>query len=187
MNTYYAQLERRTGLCEPYALAKAMGIDLSSPNTERVPSFVLGVAGVSPLEMASAYSTFAARGEHCAARPVTKIFNSDGKVFKEYPKKCQQVMQESTADTVNQILAGVLAPGGFGQALALNKPAAGKTGTINSNMAVWFNGYTPTLSTAAMIAGANSKGQPITLNGASVGGRYHRSGVRLHRRRADVG
>ncbi len=171
VNTYYAQLERRTGLCEPYALAKAMGIDLTSPNTERVPSFVLGVAGVSPLEMASAYSTFAARGEHCAARPVTKIFNSDGKVFKEYPKKCQQVMQESTADTVNQILAGVLAPGGFGQALALNKPAAGKTGTINSNMAVWFNGYTPTLSTAAMIAGANSKGQPITLNGASVGGR----------------
>ena len=104
-------------------------------------------------------------------RPVTQILNSDGKVFKNYPKKCQQVMQESTADTVNEILDGVLAPGGFGQALALSKPAAGKTGTINSNMAVWFNGYTPTLSTAAMIAGANSNGQPITLNGQSVGGR----------------
>src|SRR5688500_19662476 len=41
----------------------------------------------------------------------------------------------------------------------LNKPAAGKTGTINSNMAVWFNGYTPALSTASMIAGANQQGQ----------------------------
>ena len=92
-------------------------------------------------------------------------------MFKKYPKKCQQVMQESTADTVNQILAGVLAPGGFGQALALNKPAAGKTGTINSNMAVWFNGYTPTLSTAAMIAGANSQGSP-SPQGATVGGRF---------------
>ena len=163
------------------------GVDLTSPDTERVPSFVLGVAGVSPLEMAGAYATFAARGKHCDTRPVTKILNSDGKVFKDYPKKCQQVMQESTADTVNQILAGVLAPGGFGQALVLNKPAAGKTGTINSNMAVWFNGYTPTLSTAAMIAGANSNGQPITLNGQSVGGTHHRPGVRLHRGRADVG
>src|SRR5680860_23146 len=171
VNTYFAQLERKTGLCEPYALAKAMGVDLTSPDTERVPSFVLGVAGVSPLEMASAYATFAARGKHCDARPVTQILNSDSKVFKNYPKACQQVMQEPTADTVNSILAGVLAPGGFGQALALNKASAGKTGTINSNMAVWFNGYTPALSTAAMIAGANSEGQPITLNGANVGGR----------------
>lgn len=171
VNTYFAQLERKTGLCEPYALAKAMGVDLTSPDTERVPSFVLGVAGVSPLEMAGAYATFAARGLHCENRPVTQILNSDGKVFKDYPKKCEQVMQESTADTVNDILRGVLAPGGFGQALALDKPSAGKTGTINSNMAVWFNGYTPALSTASMIAGANSQGQPVTLNGKTVGGR----------------
>jgi membrane peptidoglycan carboxypeptidase len=171
VNTYYAQLEKKTGLCQPYALAKAMGVDLTSPGTERVPSFVLGVAAVSPLEMAGAYATFAARGRHCENRPVSQILNSDGKVFKNFPRACEQAMQESTADTVNSILRGVLEPGGFGQALALNKPAAGKTGTINSNMAVWFNGYTPTLATAAMIAGANSQGQPITLNGRTVGGR----------------
>ena len=172
VNTYFAQLERRTGLCEPYALAKAMGIDLTDPPRERVPSFVLGIADVSPLEMASAYATFAARGKHCDNRPVTQILNSDGKVFKNYPKKCTQVMQESTADTVNDILRGVIEPGGFGQALALNKPAAGKTGTINSNMAVWFNGYTPALATASMIAGANQQGHWVTLNGQTVGGRY---------------
>ncbi len=172
VNTYFAQLERKTGLCEPYALAKAMGVDLTDPNSERVPSFTLGVASVSPLEMASAYATFAARGKHCENRPVTEILNSDGKVFKEYPQKCKQVMQESTADTVNDILKGVMAPGGFGQSLTLNKPSAGKTGTIQQNAAVWFNGYTPTLATAAMIAGANSKGQPISLNGQRVGGRY---------------
>ncbi len=171
VNTYYAQLERQTGLCEPYALARAMGIDLSDPDDERVPSFVLGVAGVSPLELADAYATFAARGKHCDTRPVTQILNSDGKVFKNYPATCEQVMQESTADTVNQILAGVLAPGGFGQALALNKQAAGKTGTINENRAVWFSGYTPTLSTAAMIAGADQSGNWQSLNGAFVGGR----------------
>ena len=172
VNTYFAQLERRTGLCEPYALAKAMGIDLTDPPHERVPSFVLGIADVSPLEMASAYATFAARGKHCDNRPVTQIRNSEGKVFKNYKKDCNQVMQEKTADTVNDILRGVIEPGGFGQALALNKPSAGKTGTINSNMAVWFNGYTPALATAAMIAGANQEGHWVTLNGQTVGGRY---------------
>jgi len=172
VNTYFAQLERRTGLCEPYALAKAMGVDLSDPPHERVPSFTLGIADVSPLEMASAYATFAARGKHCENRPVKQILNSEGKVFKNYKKDCNQVMQEKTADTVNDILRGVMQPGGFGQALALNKPSAGKTGTINSNMAVWFNGYTPTLATAAMIAGANQEGHWITLNGQQVGGTY---------------
>ena len=58
--------------------------------------------------MAAAYATFAARGKHCENRPVTSILNSDGKVFKNYPQECKQVMQESTADTVNDILRGVL-------------------------------------------------------------------------------
>ena len=42
-----------------------------------------------------------------------------------------------------------MAPGGFGQALVLDKPSAGKTGTIQDNAAVWFDGYTPTVATAS--------------------------------------
>ncbi len=52
----------------------------------------------------------------------------------------------------------------------IDKPSAGKTGTNNSNMAVWFVGYTPTIATAAMVAGANEQGQWLTLNGQLVGG-----------------
>jgi membrane peptidoglycan carboxypeptidase len=172
VNTYFAQLEKKTGLCKPYAMARSMGVDLTQPSIERVPSFTLGVPSVSPLEMAGAYATVAARGLHCDNRPVTKILNSEGRVFKTYPKNCQQVMQQNTADTINDILKGVMAPGGFGAGLALDKPSAGKTGTINSNMAVWFDGYTPALATASMIAGANQEGHWITLNGQTVGGSY---------------
>ena len=106
VNTYYAQLERQTGLCEPYALARAMGIDLSDADDERVPSFVLGVAGVSPLELADAYATFAARGKHCDTRPVTQILNSDGRSSRTTPDlRAGDAGVE--ADTVNQILVGV--------------------------------------------------------------------------------
>ena len=63
-----------------------MGIDLTDPTDERVPSFTLGVADVSPLEMAEAYATFAARGVHCDARPVTAILDADGKPAQGLPR-----------------------------------------------------------------------------------------------------
>jgi membrane peptidoglycan carboxypeptidase len=172
VNTFYAQLERKTGLCEPYALARAMGVDLTDPRDERVPTFTLGVANVSPLEMAGAYATVAARGKFCEVHPVTQILNSDGKVFKNYPQRCKQVLQESTADRVNDILKGVMTGSGFGAPLALDKQSAGKTGTINGNKAVWFDGYTPALATAAMVAGVNAGGGWVTLNGQNLNGHY---------------
>jgi membrane peptidoglycan carboxypeptidase len=174
VNTFFAQLEEVTGLCEPYKMAQSMGVELTDPSSERVPSFTLGVPSVSPLEMAGAYATVAARGLHCDSRPVTSITDSDGKAVKTYDKSCQQVMAQGTADAVNDILRGVQEPGGFGgdAGLGLSVPSAAKTGTINENMTVWYDGYTPTLATASMIAGANSEGHWITLNGQSLKGGY---------------
>jgi membrane peptidoglycan carboxypeptidase len=116
----------------------------------------------------------AARGLHCNFRPVSEIDGPDGKPVKTYPKACQQVMAQGTADAVNDILRGVQEPGGFGgdAGLGLNIPSAAKTGTIDSNMTVWYDGYTPSLATASMIAGANSLGHWITLNGQHLKGGY---------------
>lgn len=174
VNTFYAQLELATGICAPYRLAQKMGMDLDDPARERVPSFTLGVADASPLAMAEAYATFAARGLHCPSRPVTSIEDADGKLVKEYQPKCKQVMETVSADAVNAVLRGVQEPGGFGAAQGLNLtvPSAAKTGTNSSNMAVWYVGYTPKLATASMIAGANDDGTWRTLNGQTVGGSY---------------
>ena len=174
VNTFYMQLERDTGVCKPFQLAKAMGVQLTDPKGKRgqpelVPTFTLGVADVSPLEMAEAYATFAARGLHCEARPVTQIADAGDNVLKTYPKQCEQVMQQSTADAVSDVLRGVI-EGGFASAQALDQPAAGKTGTTSSGKSVWFVGYTPNMAAAAMIAGANEFGTPISLEGVSVGG-----------------
>ncbi|HET6563082.1 MAG TPA: penicillin-binding protein [Marmoricola sp.] len=170
VNTFFAELESRTGLCDPITMAEDMGI----VDPDVVPSFTLGVTSTDPLTMAAAYGTFAARGEYCEPRPVERILSSSGKVIADYPDKCQQLMPSAVADAVNDILAGVQEPGGFGydNGLALSQPSAAKTGTIDSNMAVWYVGYTPNLATAAMLAGANSLGHWITLNGQYVGGQY---------------
>jgi membrane peptidoglycan carboxypeptidase len=176
VNTFFVQLELATGVCAPYQLAQAMGLDLAKKDraAELTPSFTLGTVDVSPLEMAEAYATFAARGLHCDSTPVTAIEDSDGNTIREYDPSCSQLFPEAVGDGVSAVLRGVQEGAGFGavNGLALNKPSAGKTGTTSSAKAVWFVGYTPQLAAAAMIAGANAKGQPIPLEGLTVGGNY---------------
>ena len=183
VNTFYAMLERVTGVCEPFRIAKALGVELTDPKgdahgygAERVPTFTLGIANASPLEMAEAYATFGGRGVHCDSRPVTAIEDSNGSVIQEYPSQCTQALPQATADAINDVLRGVQEPGGFGYdfgGTGLSVPSAGKTGTTQDGKAVWFVGYTPQIATAAMIAGASKQGQrPIPLAGQTIGGNY---------------
>jgi membrane peptidoglycan carboxypeptidase len=172
VNTFFAQLELRTGLCRPYQLAKQMGIRLDDPDNQQVPSFTLGVVDTDPLSMAGAYATFAARGVHCPPRPVVSVEDSHGRVVKRFGDQCRRVLPASVADAVNDVLRGVQEPGGFGHSagLALAQPTAAKTGTTNTNRAVWFIGYTPDLTTSAMLAGVDGQGRWKSLNGLRVGG-----------------
>ncbi len=183
VNTFFGQLEQLTGICKPYRLAKHLGVRLTHPRpnkdgygAERTPSFTLGTVDVSPLEMAEAYATFAGRGLHCDSRPVTSIEDSKGQLLKEYPKQCQQALPSAVADAVNDVLRGVQEGNGFGASAGLalggGKESAGKTGTTDSNRAVWFVGYTPALAAASMIAGANRQGHWLTLTGQTLAGRY---------------
>jgi membrane peptidoglycan carboxypeptidase len=172
VNTFFAQLEQRTGLCQPVKLAREMGVTV--PENDIVGPFTLGVTDTNPLTMAGVYATFAARGRYCTPQPVTAVLNSAGKVIEDYPPACTQVLRSDVADAINDILKGVQTGNGFGASagLALNQESAGKTGTTSNNMAVWFDGYTPNMATSAMIAGANSLGHHVTLNGQTVGGAY---------------
>ncbi len=178
VNTFFMRLEQDTGVCDPFRLAKSMGLRLTNPKgdkngngAELIPNFTLGTANASPLEMAEAYATFAARGMHCDSRPVTSVLDAAGNELKAYDDSCQRVMEEYTADAVSDILRGVI-EGGFASAQTLNQMAAGKTGTTNEGKSVWFVGYTPNMAAAAMIGGANEFGTPIGLAGQTVGGAY---------------
>jgi membrane peptidoglycan carboxypeptidase len=173
VNTFYAQLEQRTGVCEPWRLAMRMGVNLTDPQRNRVPSFTLGVVDVSPLEMAEAYATFAARGLHCDATPVLQIKDRNGNVIPLHGPQCNRVLQPAQADAVNDILKGVQTHG-FGAIFHdnIDQPSAAKTGTTSDTKAVWFTGYTPNMATAAVVAGASHNGNQIDLRGLTVHGVY---------------
>lgn len=184
VNTFFIQLEERTGLCEPAMIAQDTGIEVANagatnpdtgekyePELLQVPSFTLGVNLVSPVSMAESYATFANRGVHCDATSIIEIKGRDGDVLVDHTDpKCKRVMDKKVADTVTSVLQGVV-DNGTGQAMQLSgRPAAGKTGTTNESRQVWFAGYTRQLATAATVA--DIEGEQNTLTGRTLGGEY---------------
>lgn len=172
VNTYFAQLEKKAGLCNTVQAAESMGIRV--PQRDNVGPFTLGVTSVSPLDMAAAYATAASGGMYCKPRPVSEVIDSNGKVLQKYGSKCERAISKDDAAQINDILRGVQEPGGFGYDLGgtgLKIPSAAKTGTTQDNKAVWYAGYTPELATAAMIAGVKNNGNPRTLAGVTINGR----------------
>ena len=148
VNTAYIQIEEKTGFTHPARLARDMGVT-RFPLRE-VPSFVLGANEVSPLDMASAYATLAARGMYCKPVAITSVLDAGGEVFGTVEPQCRRVLSEKTADTVTAVLRGVLTSG-TGRGAQIGRPVAGKTGTTNGPTAAWFDGYTPDLAAAVWV------------------------------------
>ena len=134
--------------------AYAMGIPRST-NIAPVPSIALGFVSVSPISMANAYSTIANAGVHHDWFVVSKVTQaSTGKVLYNAPLKTDRAIPEDIAADTSYALQQVV-KGGTGQAaMALGRPAAGKTGTATRTdgqvISSWFVGYTPQVATAVV-------------------------------------
>ncbi len=124
-------------------------------NNDLGPAIALGglTQGVTPLEMAAAFGTFANQGIYVEPTAIIRVEAHDGTVLAEPRPKQTAVVSEETAYLISDILRGVLeAPWGTGRSARLpGKPAAGKTGTSQDNHNAWFVGYTPNLVTAVWI------------------------------------
>lgn len=168
VNTAYATLGGRVGLERVLDEARDLGIRGALPKSPRV---VLGLAEVSPLDMANAYCTFASRGERSEIRVVTKIVGPDGKVVDEFPVKRTRVMKQNDADQVNWVLRQVISRG-TGGAAWIGRHAAGKTGTHDENTNAWFVGYTPEqICTAVWMGYPETNNKPMNnVHGVRVDG-----------------
>jgi membrane peptidoglycan carboxypeptidase len=176
VNTFYAQLEKKTGLCQPIKLAEQMGVHPSGGGAiPPYPSFVLGsAAGFTPLDVAGAYATMAAHGKYCSPIAITKITDATGKSYPVPKSQCTQVVQPGIANTITSILQGVLTHGGAtGTADALTgRPAAAKTGTVDNYDGSWFAGYTPQLAAAVWAGFPKSPNESLaykTIGGVGYG------------------
>jgi membrane peptidoglycan carboxypeptidase len=174
VNTYFAQLEEKVGLCETVQMAEAAGQHRADgqPLREFLP-FTLGINEVSPMNVADSYATFAARGVHCDPIAIDAISRPDGTSIKPPSANCKQTIKPQVADAVTNLLQSVMDPGGTGQNATLNdkRQAAGKTGTTNGAVAVWYTGYTPQMSTSIWVGDPDSYG--YKMNNITIGGTHY--------------
>lgn len=131
---------------------------------DMVPALALGglTRGITPLEMAAAYATFANNGIYVEPIGVVRVEAHDGTVLDEPRPDRRVVLSEQASYLINDMLRGVIeAPHGTGRAAAgLGRPAAGKTGTSQGDTNAWFVGYTPDLVTSVWI-GNDQQSQPL--------------------------
>jgi membrane peptidoglycan carboxypeptidase len=180
INVYFANLEKQVGLCQTVQTAVDMGMTRSDGRSllkwdkalgtngepaDDVTSFTLGSVAVSPMSMAAAYASVAARGWYCPPTVLTKIVvAATGQQLQLRPTHCHRAMSQGVADAANYILQAVLTQGTAGDR-SIGRPAAAKTGTANGGYYAAFAGWTPTLAAFVSVFNPYSP----TGSGAMIG------------------
>ncbi|MEZ0092659.1 transglycosylase domain-containing protein [Streptacidiphilus sp. EB129] len=179
VNTYFVALEAQTGLCNVVKMAQKLGLSNTAVMDgktgklvplKQVQSLTLGVNNLTPLQMANVYATFAARGVYCSPTAITSV-TSGSKSLPVPQANCNQAMSQTTADSVTTMLKGVVSdPGGTATNLSLGYDDAGKTGTTDSHLQVWFTGFTKQISASTVVS--ETKAPLQSLSGQTIGGQY---------------
>ena len=140
INTVYAQLLSDVG---PKAVAEAASRAGIDAELEPHPAIALGAEEVSPLDLASAYLTFADDGRRVEPYAIERIEDTAGNVLWEPDRpEPEQSVEADISRAVTHALRGVIETG-TGRAADIDRPAAGKTGTTQENVDAWFAGYVP--------------------------------------------
>ena len=150
-NTGYLRLSEEIGQAATTEMAERLGVE--SPMST-VYTTTLGVASVTPLDMASAYATLASGGTKHNPVVITEIEDKDGNIIYEAADTSKRVLSEEVAGATTSVLRQVFeASDGTAQTAKLdsNQPVAGKTGTSTDFADHWLVGYTPSLSVATWI------------------------------------
>ena len=130
------------------------------------PSFVIGSAQVTPLAQATAFATWANKGEFCQNRALTSVTDAKGNSYKVKPVSCEQVMDPQVAADMNGTMKKIGKKATKGQ---IDYQIAGKTGTNNDANSTWFVGYTTGMSTAAWV-GRYDKDKKLGTKGKVIAG-----------------
>ncbi|MDF2388518.1 penicillin-binding protein [Nostoc ellipsosporum NOK] len=156
-------------------IGKAVGMDKVIKNCrtlgimspmEPVTSLPLGAIGVTVLEMASAYATFANYGWRSPPTLIARVNDSSGNVLLDNTPKPKLVLNPWASAAILDVMQSAVKEG-TGRGAAINRPVAGKTGTTSSEKDIWFIGTVPQLTTAIWVGRDDNK---QLARGATGGG-----------------
>jgi penicillin-binding protein 1B len=145
LNVVTVDAALRTGMTRVASLAEHLGL----PRPQAYPSSALGAGEATPLEVATAYTAFAAGGRVTRPNPIARFEGGvNGGVASEtldaQTAGSAQVLKPATAYMLTDMLSAVIDHGTARAARGMFKgtAVAGKTGTSRDG---WFAGFTPNL------------------------------------------
>ena len=113
--------------------------------------------GFKPLELASAYSTFANDGKKYDYWFVEKVTTNSGKVlYKRKTQKAKRIRSRRATKAIIECMKGVVS-GGTGTNARTKYTTFGKTGTTHDNKDFWFSGVTGDLATSIWVGTPSNK------------------------------
>jgi membrane peptidoglycan carboxypeptidase len=150
INTVYVPLGIKAGLDRVVDVARRAGIP-ESVAMMPTPSVSLGVASPHVIDVANSYATFAANGIYSKPYMVAQVIGPNKGVLYEGKASTQEVFSKEVMADLTYALKSVVNGGTGAAALGLGRPAAGKTGTSQSNASAWFSAYTPQLAASVAL------------------------------------
>ena len=168
INTVFAQMASELGGEKLASTANRIGID---SEIEPVISLTLGAGAVTPIEIASAYSSFATNGVLAPTYLIERIEDSNGVIlYQNIVSQRVSIPDPGAAAAVRKTLE-VAAQYGTGTRAALeDRPIAGKTGTHQGFREAWFIGFIPQYTSSVWIGFAEEQ-LPLTdveINGEVI-------------------
>jgi len=168
VNTVFAQLASELGGEKLSSTANRIGID---SYLDPVISLTLGAGAVTPVELASAYSSFANNGYLAPTYLIEKITDSNGQVLYQHITSQRVTIPDPGAAAAVRKTLEVAAQFGTGTRAVLDdRPIAGKTGTHQGFREAWFIGFIPQYTSSVWIGFAEEQ-LPLTdveINGEVV-------------------
>ena len=162
VNTVFARLNIDVGADKTREAAIAAGLPANTPGLQNNLSNIFGTANPHVIDMANAYATIAAKGLRATPYLVKKVTTIDKSVNYTAQKQTKVAFDQDVAIDATEAMTHTVTEGTAQGALALGRPAAGKTGTTTENKAVWFDGFTPQLTAAVGIYNdVNGKPKPM--------------------------
>jgi penicillin-binding protein 1A len=156
-------LGQRVGLNRVIEICRTLGI--KSPILPVI-SLPLGSVDLTPLEMVSAFATFANNGWQSETTSILQVTDNAGTVLLNNTPRPKLVLDPWAAAALNNSMQSVITSG-TARSASIGRPAAGKTGTTSSARDIWFVGYVPQL--AAGVWAGNDNYAPLG-RGATGGG-----------------
>lgn len=174
VNTVAVQLLQAVGIEKVADQIEKMGIKSlvknGANNDLNLAPLALGglTKGVTPLELAAAYTPFANRGIYSQPYAIRRIVDQDGIKVREYSPVRHQALSPQTAFIMTMLMEDAVYSGtGIGAKLP-TQPVAGKTGTSSDYTNAWFVGYTPNVLTTIWI-GNDKQGQAMKYKNLNIG------------------